>query len=407
MVSLSSSLLDLSDNDGGEHEYQEHPGDYSARMEELFTDQSEGDEASSPSHSPRSERIEVTKATYREQLRDVLGSETTGEYDETDDLDHSLSHGNVLSDDEQPTQSTSGPHQPVSPVHPDIHRNMLNTQILQVIHVEHAELEAALSDPLSSAPSTTFSPDRFASPLPTLPNTKTSFLHPTISRLRSSLIQQPSHPDSAATSDSHLSNEHSPESSHFSALSNDRPTVVQQEETSAKPKREVFQWTTLNSISNFVYSPKALKALKAMGAADLGIPTVIAANGLICIGTGTGFICVFDFKQNLKCICGTDAIGKLVCLCFLDNIITMHFFRRECWCCNIAGTVPRPHLGCFWSRLWPRPCIRFKKTRSSLPRSPTDVPSCRKGRTTGGPFPRGCDHEHWLRSRETYSYHHG
>lgn len=47
-----------------------------------------------------------------------------------------------------------------------------------------------------------------------------------------------------------------------------------------------------------------------MGTTDLGAPTVMAANGLICVGTETGFICVFDFKQNLKCICGTDAIGE-------------------------------------------------------------------------------------------------
>lgn len=128
MVSPSSSLLDLSDNDDGEHENQEHSGDYSARMDELFADQSEGDEEGSPSHSPQSRRIEVTKATYREQLRDVLGSETAGEYDEADDLDQSLSHGNAFSDDENPTQSTSGSYRPVRPsTPPDIHPDILNT----------------------------------------------------------------------------------------------------------------------------------------------------------------------------------------------------------------------------------------------------------------------------------------
>lgn len=128
MVSPSSSLLDFSDNDEGEHEYQDHPGDYSARMGELFADQSEGDEENSPSHSPRSGRIEVTNATYRERLRDVLGSETTGEDDEADDIDHLLSHGNAFSDDEHPTQSTSDPHRPVSSsTYPGIHADTLNT----------------------------------------------------------------------------------------------------------------------------------------------------------------------------------------------------------------------------------------------------------------------------------------
>lgn len=92
--------------------------------------------------------------------------------------------------------------------------------------------------------------------------------------------------------------------------------MIQPEGTSKQPGREVFQWTPLNAISNFIYSPKASKALNTMGTTNLGTPTVMAANGLICVGTETGFICVFDFKQNLKCICGTDAIGKGGSSCF-------------------------------------------------------------------------------------------
>lgn len=138
---------------------------------------------------------------------------------------------------------------------------------------------------------------------------KPSFLHPTISRLRSSLIRAPSQPNSAATSNSQLSDEHSPESSHFSALSKDRPSATQQEEIPAQLDREVFQWSPLNVITNFIYSPKASKALNTTRVKSLGVPTVMAANGLICVGTETGFICVFDFKQNLKCLCATDAVG--------------------------------------------------------------------------------------------------
>jgi len=69
-------------------------------------------------------------------------------------------------------------------------------------------------------------------------------------------------------------------------------------------------------VTYFIYPPKASKALKTMGTTNLGTPTVMAANGLICVGTETGFICVFDLKQNLKCICGTDAIGKDGSSCF-------------------------------------------------------------------------------------------
>ena len=116
--------------------------------------------------------------------------------------------------------------------------------------------------------------------------------------------------------------------------------MVQPEEGQAQPGREVFQWAPLNAISNYVYSPKASKALSAMGAANLGMPTVLAANGLICVGTETGFICVFDFAQNLKCLCGKDAVGEVVCLTFPDVILIIHHFRRERWGCNLVGTIP-------------------------------------------------------------------
>ena len=115
---------------------------------------------------------------------------------------------------------------------------------------------------------------------------------------------------------------------------------TQPEETPARPAREVFQWTSLNVISNFVFSPKASKALNAIGPTDLGTPTVLAANGLICVGTETGFICVFDFKQNLKCFCGTDAVGEVIRLTFLDVILIIHRSRRKCWRCNVVGTIP-------------------------------------------------------------------
>ena len=36
---------------------------------------------------------------------------------------------------------------------------------------------------------------------------------------------------------------------------------------------------------------------------------MLAANGLICIGTESGKIYVYDFKQTLKCVCGNDALG--------------------------------------------------------------------------------------------------
>ncbi|KAG2109217.1 hypothetical protein DEU56DRAFT_920375 [Suillus clintonianus] len=43
-----------------------------------------------------------------------------------------------------------------------------------------------------------------------------------------------------------------------------------------------------------------------------GAPLVLTANGFICVGTDKGQIFVFDFKQTLKCICGSDSSGSTV-----------------------------------------------------------------------------------------------
>ncbi|KAF9012366.1 Golgi CORVET complex core vacuolar protein 8-domain-containing protein [Cyathus striatus] len=43
----------------------------------------------------------------------------------------------------------------------------------------------------------------------------------------------------------------------------------------------------------------------------MGTPTVLTANGLICIGMDSGKVCVYDFKQTLKCVCGGDSSDTL------------------------------------------------------------------------------------------------
>ncbi|KAI0293200.1 Golgi CORVET complex core vacuolar protein 8-domain-containing protein [Russula brevipes] len=48
------------------------------------------------------------------------------------------------------------------------------------------------------------------------------------------------------------------------------------------------------------------------GCPAIGAPTVMAANGLVCIGTESGRVLVFDFKQTLRCICGDPASEKTV-----------------------------------------------------------------------------------------------
>lgn len=135
------------------------------------------------------------------------------------------------------------------------------------------------------------------------------FLHPTISRLRSITPQASRSPSvgSLATVNSHLGLSTPP--SHFSALSptssesNLPDASVQQAGKPAEEEREVFRWSQLRNISELIYGQHVQKAAAILGTPVTGSPTVIAANGLVCIGTDAGRILVFDFKQNLKCVC--------------------------------------------------------------------------------------------------------
>jgi hypothetical protein len=51
------------------------------------------------------------------------------------------------------------------------------------------------------------------------------------------------------------------------------------------------------------------KAAAVLGSDALGAPTVLAANGMVCLGTSSGKVAVYSFKQSLHCVCGNDAIG--------------------------------------------------------------------------------------------------
>lgn len=73
-----------------------------------------------------------------------------------------------------------------------------------------------------------------------------------------------------------------------------------------------FDPPSLRSISDFMFAQKTCSIL--------GSPTVLAANGLICIGTHTWLTDVFDFKQTLKCVCETDSIA--------GNILSRVRFRN-------------------------------------------------------------------------------
>lgn len=136
------------------------------------------------------------------------------------------------------------------------------------------------------------------------------FLHPTISRLRSTTPQTSRSPSvgSLGTLNSQLGLSAPP--SNFSALS---PTSSQSNlpevpaagaSDAAAEEREVFRWTQLRNITEVMYGNHTnQKVVSLLGTPSLGSPTVLAANGMICIGTDLGRVLVFDFKQNLKCVC--------------------------------------------------------------------------------------------------------
>ncbi|XP_006461129.1 hypothetical protein AGABI2DRAFT_221648 [Agaricus bisporus var. bisporus H97] len=49
--------------------------------------------------------------------------------------------------------------------------------------------------------------------------------------------------------------------------------------------------------------------MTVLGTQRFESPTVLAANGYVCIGTSDGKILVYDFRQNLQCVCAVTALA--------------------------------------------------------------------------------------------------
>ncbi|KDE07693.1 hypothetical protein MVLG_02152 [Microbotryum lychnidis-dioicae p1A1 Lamole] len=86
-----------------------------------------------------------------------------------------------------------------------------------------------------------------------------------------------------------------------------------------------IKWTALKRISQSIYPPSstttkshgsngsAIVGLTSMNAASAGLigrPTTLAVSSIVAIGTDKGWVRVFDFAQNLKCVCGSETISK-------------------------------------------------------------------------------------------------
>lgn len=207
------------------------------------------------------------------------------------------------------------------------------------------------------------------------------FLHPSVSRLRSSVLNQRGRVPSSSTVRTTLSNAISPDPSHFSAISRassvsgpplpneyapngeaqpkHAPAPLSRHHsdsnsvsTSAavhthEPEREVFRWTSLRHISAQVYSPASSAKAQAVLDAGIGRPTVVAAGGLICVGTHTGRTAVFDFRQQFKFICGADVPGSPPCYYISSScgyLLRTPYGVSGCGCGLSAIVICGPHI---------------------------------------------------------------
>ncbi|KII92434.1 hypothetical protein PLICRDRAFT_27564 [Plicaturopsis crispa FD-325 SS-3] len=296
---IRAPALDFSDNEDQEGEEDQHEGDYSTRMEELM-DSDEEDKGAGGEDSEEDEGgfiyegVDAADAStnYRDQLRDVLGPDH--EEDEEELLEEQEVEKSLIHDDDNPQFF----------IEEAPHGDMLsdNTPSSSSTHPS-----LPMTPPRVASPSVNGTPSRLSKP----------FLHPTVSRLRSYTPQgsrEPSHSGSFATFHSQIFDGiASP--SHFSAMSRTSSTSNLRHDAPegyTKSEREVFRWTQLRNLGHHIYGKTSSKASAVLGAIAGGYPMVLAANGLICVGTDTGRIFVFDFKQTLKCVCGNDASAKTV-----------------------------------------------------------------------------------------------
>ncbi|KAI0929914.1 hypothetical protein AcV5_006753 [Taiwanofungus camphoratus] len=305
----SRSSFDISDTEG-EDSQGDHSGDYSTRFEELMSDSENGSDGHDQDEDQDEDKGEEEEGFlyngidagpaggYREQLRDVLGPDH-----EEDELDEREVEKSLLHEVEAGEQllASSGNGRGHAEGSPDYLPSLPPISPL-----------GTLSPPQMVSTNGTSTPPRLSR----------TYLHPTISRLRSSTPQASRVPSSGSvgTTYSHANEGASAAPSHFSALSrissltNLSASLGRADSANGQSYqvREVFKWTQLRTIGDYIYVQQPQKASTLLGTENVGSPTVLAANGLICVGTDAGKVLVFDFKQNLRCVCGNNSPDKAV-----------------------------------------------------------------------------------------------
>ncbi|KAL0574961.1 hypothetical protein V5O48_007006 [Marasmius crinis-equi] len=290
----SPSLTPTSPDDDDERS-DEQSGDYSTRMKELFDDDDEHQHPNGHHDDDDSDDEEGfvytgtdadASAGYKDRLRDVLGADLEDEDDADAHEAHEVERSLMVEDREE---QNSDDDEPLATAK----SNLQSHEVLSQDAMSTSEFD-------SPRP-------RYSGLVDESSGLARPFLHPTVSRLRSFTPQ--ASPVPSATSQSNIfpgtsSPSHFSSMSRMSSISNLRSGTSDSVDgkSSKQPKSEVFQWTELRNISHHVYSSYSTKPSSVLGAAS-GSPTVLAANGLICIGTDDGKIIVYDFKQTLKCVC--------------------------------------------------------------------------------------------------------
>ena len=350
-----SSSLAFSDfgSDDGEHSHTNGRG-YSTLMDELFGDDDET-ASTSPLRFDEDEEpfvydgadAPVSRASYREQLRDVLDDDADDDEIEEREVERSLVH-----DPDHPPM-TIGDEALVSfpaatlcsmLISRDPHTPPHVPSLLRMAWRRHATCRYqpsttlqtfSPSSPSASTSASLASPPAMSSSLPngngiptalsTASHLSSPFLHRTISRLRAYTPHATSSPSATSAHSALRGISPSPVPSSFSTLSPgssssalpggaaEKRDQANGHDSSSDDAREVFRWTQLRTLGTHLFARHpSNKAQAVLGAAPaIGSPTVMAANGLVCIGTESGRILVFDFKQTLKCVCGDPASGAL------------------------------------------------------------------------------------------------
>lgn len=253
------------------------------------------------------------------------------------------------------------------------------------------------------------------------------FLHPTVSRLRSftpTAVRTSTSPANSQASSAFGRPPYFPETpSHLSAISRSssvsgfggagEDSLSQGAKSDAadtlnpasvlQQKREPFRWTALKNVLVHVQTtplktaPK--KASQLLGSL-MESPTVMAANGLVCIGTNQGRVHIFDFKQQLRSTCG----GQFFLPRFLYTPLTELSYSPGLEGGLGGVSLTRSHLPgsgtCGWSNTPLRPL--FAPKSSSIGPYDHDFRRCvwTEGRSS---FWRE-DHSPWLCGSKAYRY---